>query len=80
MENDQKPFQTTNSFHLAGIIPIAGQPLDFEMDFQQLLDGVRKKFLHNLMPIFSGKPIFSTFRCIFSNPSKLFVLILFIGH
>ncbi len=32
MENDSKPFQTTVSFHLAGIIPVAGQPLDFNLD------------------------------------------------
>ena len=60
--------------------PILKGIIDFEMNFQQLLDGVRRKFLHCLMPIFSGKAIFSSFRCIFSNPSELFVLILFIGH
>jgi len=33
MEFDPKPFQTTASFHLAGIIPIAGQKLDYGFDF-----------------------------------------------
>jgi len=33
MQNDTKPFPTTTAFHLAGIIPIAGQPLDFKLDF-----------------------------------------------
>ena len=33
MELDEKPFHSENSFHLAGIIPIAGQPLDYNMDW-----------------------------------------------
>ena len=33
MEIDEKPFQSKNAFHLAGIIPVAGQPLDYRLDF-----------------------------------------------
>ena len=33
MEYDNKPFQTPFAFHLAGIIPIAGQSLDHKLDF-----------------------------------------------
>ncbi len=31
MEYDDKPFQTTFAFHLAGIIPISGQSLDYKL-------------------------------------------------
>jgi hypothetical protein len=44
MQNDQKPFQTTNAFHLAGIIPIAGQPLDYEMDFPDCMMPISKNY------------------------------------
>ena len=37
MELDEKPFHSDNSFHLAGIIPIAGQPLDYKMDWPDCL-------------------------------------------
>ena len=33
MEVDAKIFSSPTSFHLAGIIPVAGQPLDFKMDW-----------------------------------------------
>jgi len=33
VEFDEKPFHSENTFHLAGIIPIAGQPLDYNMDW-----------------------------------------------
>ena len=36
MQIDEKTFQT-NSFHLAGIIPIAGQKFDFNMDWNDCL-------------------------------------------
>ena len=33
MEIDERPIHTQKGFHLAGIVPIAGQPLDFQMDW-----------------------------------------------
>ena len=37
MEIDSKIFSVSNAFHLAGIVPVAGQPLDFKMDWQDSL-------------------------------------------
>ena len=44
MQNDHKPFQTTNSFHLAGLIPIAGQPLDYKMDFPDCMMPISQNY------------------------------------
>ena len=44
MEHDAKPFQTQASFHLAGIIPIAGQPLDFESDLPDCMMPINKNY------------------------------------
>ena len=44
MQIDEKPFQTSNSFHLAGIVPIAGQPLDYEMDFPDCMMPIAKNY------------------------------------
>ena len=37
MEVDSKIFSVPNAFHLAGIVPVAGQSLDFKMDWQDSL-------------------------------------------
>ena len=44
MENNDKPFQTPSNFHLAGIVPIAGQSLDFEMDFPDCMMPISKNY------------------------------------
>tara|TARA_Y100001970_G_C14255091_1_gene874701 strand:- start:1453 stop:2370 length:918 start_codon:yes stop_codon:yes gene_type:complete len=44
MQNDKKPFQTTTAFHLAGIVPIAGQPLDFKMDFPDCMMPISQNY------------------------------------
>ena len=37
MEDNTKIFNSSKNFHLAGIVPIAGQPLDFAMDWHDSL-------------------------------------------
>ena len=37
MEVDAKIFSSPTSFHLAGVIPVAGQPLDFNMDWPDVM-------------------------------------------
>lgn len=44
METNIKPFHTPSSFHLAGIVPIAGQPLDFQMDFPDCMMPISQNY------------------------------------
>ena len=44
MEDIEKPFSTTAGFHLAGVVPIAGQPLDFKMDWPDCMMPVAPNF------------------------------------
>ena len=44
MEIDSKPFQTTASFHLAGVVPIAGQMLDYELDFPDCMMPISQNY------------------------------------
>ena len=44
MQNDTKPFQAPASFHLAGIVPISGQSLDFELDFPDCMMPISKNY------------------------------------
>ena len=37
MDNNTKVFTSSKNFHLAGIVPIAGQPFDFNMDWHDSL-------------------------------------------
>jgi len=37
VEIDEKPFHSDNAFHLAGVIPIAGRPLEYNMDWHDCL-------------------------------------------
>lgn len=37
MEVDAKIFSSATSFHLAGVIPVAGQPLDFKMEWPDVM-------------------------------------------
>ena len=37
MEYSEKTFSSQANFHLAGIIPVAGQPLDFDMPYPDVL-------------------------------------------
>ena len=57
MEIDEKPFHSENSFHLAGIIPIAGQPLEYNMDWPDPVWASRKfekkpRLVRTQIPIF----------------------------
>ena len=44
MQIDEKPFQSKNAFHLAGIVPIAGQRLDFKMDFPDCMMPISQNY------------------------------------
>ena len=44
MEINTKPFQSIKSFHLAGIIPVAGQPLDFNMAWHDCMMPIEKSY------------------------------------
>lgn len=44
MEIDTKPFQSKKSFHLAGVIPVAGQSLDFEMAWHDCMMAIGKGY------------------------------------
>jgi len=44
MEYDDKPFQTQVAFHLAGIVPIAGQPLDYGFDFPDCMMPISENY------------------------------------
>lgn len=44
MQVDEKPFQSKNAFHLAGIVPIAGQPLDYSMDFPDCMMPISENY------------------------------------
>jgi len=44
-QNSSNEFVDLNSFHLAGIIPIAGQPLDFEFPWHDCMTPIAANFL-----------------------------------
>ena len=44
MQIDEKPFHSKNAFHLAGIIPVAGQPLDYELDFPDCMMPISQNY------------------------------------
>ena len=44
MEYNEKTFSSQTNYHLAGIIPIAGQPLDFGMPYPDPLLPVGKDY------------------------------------
>ena len=43
--NEQKPFSSEHSFHLAGIIPIAKPPYDFGSPWDDCLTPIAKNYL-----------------------------------
>ena len=44
MEIDEKPFQSKNAFHLVGIIPVAGQPLDYGLDLPDCMMPISQNY------------------------------------
>ena len=44
MQVNEKPFQSKNAFHLAGIVPIAGQSLDYNMDFPDCMMPISENY------------------------------------
>ena len=44
MEHNEKTFSSQSNFHLAGIIPVAGQPLDFELPYPDVMLPVSKGY------------------------------------
>ena len=41
----EKGIQNINSFHLAGIVPVAGQKLDFNFPWHDCLQPINKDYL-----------------------------------
>jgi hypothetical protein len=43
--NDEEQVSNVNSYHLAGIVPVSGQPLDFGLPWHDCLQPIAKNFL-----------------------------------